>query len=240
MIKRKRSLTDKQGAFFTLIELLVVIAIIAILAAMLLPALQQAREKAKGINCKNLLNTCGKALLMYATDNNDYHVAYYGNEGVVGDNKYWYERLRPYINPAFGTSLVPGWRKFKCESNTANTTALGFGWNGKSGFKSGTTVYPIKKMIHIKRPSRVVSCGDTYNNLRLHGGYDVSSTSNRSMSLALMHNNRSSNVLHPGGNVSSVTLLQVTGNVRETIQTSATVVGTSFTWSNAYIHYFYQ
>ena len=56
---------------FTLIELLVVIAIIAILAAMLLPALQQARERAKSIKCVNNFNTSGKALNAYATDHND-------------------------------------------------------------------------------------------------------------------------------------------------------------------------
>lgn len=78
----------KPRKSFTLIELLVVIAIIAILAAMLLPALNKARDKGRAAFCTGSLRQIMSGTLMYMNDNQDWMHAAYG--GDAGDKQSWF------------------------------------------------------------------------------------------------------------------------------------------------------
>ena len=129
----------KKSRGFTLIELLVVIAIIAILAGMLLPALQQARERARRINCASNLKQIGTAMKLYSSSFNDKLPGGPARQGgqtnpsTVLDGRGWtgLEILRSndfltdyavFVCPSSTTSAATGTQALTYEGTSANAS----------------------------------------------------------------------------------------------------------------------
>jgi prepilin-type N-terminal cleavage/methylation domain-containing protein/prepilin-type processing-associated H-X9-DG protein len=131
---------DKHG--FTLVELLVVVGIVAVLIAMLLPALKKAREAAKAVVCESQLRQLGTALLMYAGDNQDRWPPYWYNaspiSSVMVEKQPWTAPLAKYIGvrpdrPSFwGEDNVPP--VTKCPNVTSRWRMNGVNFADRQGW----------------------------------------------------------------------------------------------------------
>jgi prepilin-type N-terminal cleavage/methylation domain-containing protein/prepilin-type processing-associated H-X9-DG protein len=209
---------NQSGRIFTLIELLVVIAIIAILASMLLPALNQARSKARTISCTNNLKQIGLQCNMYMSDFDGFMA---GGRNTSGSPPQWYVTLADYIvSPSSTYKGKAVWFNpiIMCEANRTNGFA-NYGpivgtytyyrmCAGGIRYRNATQLAQLCKNTKVKQASGVpyfVETNQTSANIYGAGaGISYNTYDNYKGIYKTVHENSKSNVLFVDGHVKTI------------------------------------